>query len=259
MSTAVAAIIAVAAAGSVVAAGGPGVAFGIDAASFAASTISLALLSGPALTASAPAPRRLLDDLAHGYSAVRQRRWLCTFTAHASLLNAIAVSPFFVLAPLVADRHLGGAAAWAAIAASYAVGALAASGITLRWRPRRPLFAAYSISLAFAPFLALLAAVAPIWALIPAGLAAGVQASAYNILTTTALQANIPSRLLSRASSIVTLGGLITVPIGMSLAGLAANTLGTATVLGAAALWVVLSGLAAIATPSSRVPITLET
>jgi MFS family permease len=258
MSSAIAAIIAVAAAGGVVATGGPGVAFGIDAASFAASTISLALLSDPALAAPALTRRRLLRDLAQGWSAVRRRQWLCTYTAHVALLNTVAVSPFFVLGPLVADRHLGGAAAWAAIAASYAVGALAASGVTLRWRPHRPLLAAYSISLAFAPLLALLAAVAPIWAIVPAGLAAGGQASAYNTLTTTALQANIPRELLSRASSVVTLGGLLAVPIGMSLAGLTADTIGAATVLEAAAAWVLLSGLAAIATPSSRVRITLD-
>jgi MFS family permease len=257
MSSAVAAIVAVAASGGVVAALGPGVAFGIDGASFAASSISLSLLSSPALTAPPPSPHRLLDELAGGWAAVRQQRWVCAYATHAALLNTIAVSPLFVLGPLVAVRHLGGAPAWAAIAASYAIGALVASGVTLRCQPGRPLLAAYSLSLAFAPLLFLLAVLAPTWALVPAGLAAGAQASAYNTLTTTALQANIPDELLSRASAIVTLGGLFAVPIAMSVVGPIANTLGTSTVLEFAAAWVLVSGLAALFTPSSRARITL--
>ncbi len=257
MSAAVAAVVAVAASGAVVAAVGPGVAFAIDAVSFAASTVSLAVLPGPELTAHAPIPRRLLSDLAGGWAAVAERRWLCTYAAHVALLNTVAVSPLFVLGPLVADRYLGGAGAWAAIAAGYATGALAASAVTLRWDPRRPLLTAYCLSLALAPLLALLAVHAPIWAVAGAGLAAGAQTSAYNTFTTTALQANIPNELLSRASAIVTVGGLLAVPIGMSAAGIAADALGTTTVLGIAASWVVVSGLAAIATPTARTPISL--
>jgi MFS family permease len=258
MSQAVAAIIAVGAAGVVVATLGPGVAFALDAVSFAASTISLVSLRGPALAAPPPSARRLWVDLAEGWAAVRQRRWLCIYAAHVALLNAVAVSPFFVLGPLVAQRHLGGAPTWAAIAIGYAVGALAGAGITLRWRPRRPLAAAYGVSLALAPILVLLGALAPVWALVAAGLAAGAQASVYNTLTTTAMQAEVPRHLLSRASAIVTLGGLLAVPAGMSLAGVAADAIGTADVLEIAAGWVLVSATAALAAPSSRTNLAMD-
>jgi len=252
MSKAVAAIAALGLAGVIVAAAGPGVAFGADAASFAVSTASLAAIRSPALAMPAPPGRRLVGDLRHGWAAVRERQWLCTYAAHVALLNAIAVSPFFVLGPLVADRHLGGAPAWAAIAIGYAVGSLVAAGLTLRWTPARPISAAVASSLALAPLLALLAGPAPLWLLVPAALAAGAQATIYNTFTSTAQQANIPSHLLSRTNSIVTLGALIAAPGGMALAGLAADTFGTALVLYLAAAWVVAGGAAALAMPSTR-------
>lgn len=66
--------------------------------------------------------------------------------------------------------------------------------------------------------------------------------------------------MLSRASSFVTLGALVRVPVGMGLAGVAANVVGTNAVLGAASIWVVLSAAAAMTVPSvrSRLPLTMS-
>ena len=252
MSKSIAAIAALGLAGAIVAAAGPGAAFAADAASFAISTVSLAAIRSPALALPAPPGRGLLSDIRHGWAAVTERRWLCNYAAHVALLNAIAISPLFVLGPLVADRHLGGAPAWAAIAIGYALGSLLAAGLTLRWSPTRPIAAAIASSLALAPLLALLAGPAPLWLLVPAALAAGAQGTVYNTFASTAQQANIPSYLLSRTNSMVTLGALIAAPAGMALAGVAADTLGTAPVLYLAAAWVVASGAAALAIPTTR-------
>jgi hypothetical protein len=246
------AIAALGLAGAIVAAAGPGAAFAADAASFAISTVSLAAIRSPALALPAPPGRGLLSDIRHGWAAVTERRWLCNYAAHVALLNAIAISPLFVLGPLVADRRLGGAPAWAAIAIGYALGSLLAAGLTLRWSPTRPIAAAIACSLALAPLLALLAGPAPLWLLVPAALAAGAQGTVYNTFASTAQQANIPSYLLSRTNSMVTLGALIAAPAGMALAGVAADTLGTAPVLYLAAAWVVASGAAALAIPTTR-------
>lgn len=258
MSRSVSAIVALGLAGAIVAAGGPGVAFAADAASFAISTASLAAIRSPALALPAPPSRRLLSDLRHGWAAVRERPWLCTYAAHAALLNALAVGPFFVLGPLVADHHLGGAPAWAAIAIGYALGSLCAAAITLRWNPHRPIAAAIASSLALAPLLALLAVAAPLWLLVPAALGAGAQATVYNTFASTARQANVPAELLSRTSALVTLAALIAAPAGMSLAGVAADTLGTAPVLYAAAASVLVGAAGALALPTTRAPLTLS-
>lgn len=252
MSRATAQIAALATAGAIVAAFGPGKAFAFDAATFATSTISLSLIRSPALAVPPDKRRRLLSELGEGWQAVRQRPWLTTYTAHVSLFNTISLSPFFVLGPLVAKGYLGGAPAWSAIAISYALGALAGSWVTLHWHPDRPMLATFTVSLAMAPLLALLAVPAALWAVLPAGAAAGSQASVYNTLASTCRQVNVPDHLLSRASSFVTLGGLVGAPVGMALAGIAADRFGTHVVLSIAAAWVIVSAVATFAVPSVR-------
>lgn len=252
MSQAVAQVAALATAGAVVAALSPGAAFAVDSLSFLASTLSLALVRSPALSAPPGKRRRLLSELGEGWQAVRQRPWLASYVAHVSLFNTIALSSFFVLGPLVAKRYLGGAPAWSAIGISYGVGAFAGSWVSLRWRPARPMLATFAVSMAMAPLLALLAVPTTLWLVLPAGVAAGAQASVYNTLATTCRQVNVPDHLLSRASSFVSLGGLVGVPVGMGLAGVAADTFGTHVVLLVAGGWVVASAVGAMAVPSAR-------
>ncbi len=207
MSQAVTQVAALATAGAVVAGLGPGAAFALDSASFAASTLSLALVRSPALASppgNRPALLGQLGQLGQGWQAVRQRPWLVTYTAHVAVLNTLAVSPFFVLGPVVAKAYLGGASGWSAIAISYAAGAFAGSWVTLHWRPPRPMLAAFAVSLALAPLLVLLAVHSPLPLLLPAGAAAGADASVYNTLASTCRQVHVPDHLLARASSFVT-------------------------------------------------------
>jgi MFS family permease len=252
MSKAVTQVAALATAGAVVAGLGAGVAFALDSASFAASTLSLALVRSPVL-ASPPGNRpALLGQLHQGWQAVRQRPWLLTYMAHVSALNTFAVSPFFVLGPVVTKSYLGGAPAWSAIAISYGTGAFAGSWVTLHWRPARPMLAAFAVSTTLAPLLALLALHSSLLSLLPAGAGAGAEASIYNTLASTCRQVNVPDHLLSRASSFVTLGGIVGAPVGMSLAGVAADRFGTEAVLVVGGAWVLASAAAAIAVPSVR-------
>ncbi|HET9061166.1 MAG TPA: MFS transporter [Acidimicrobiales bacterium] len=257
MSKSVAQIGAVAAGGAIVASLGAGVAFAVDAATFGASTITLALCRSPALQARPRQARSPVSQLGEGWSAVRRRPWLVAYTAHASLFNTLAVSALFVLGPVVAKRHLGGAPAWAAIGVSYGAGALGGSWLTLRWGPARPVLAAMAVSVGMAPLLVLLAIPSVLWAVLPAALVAGAQGTVYNTLTSACCQANVPDELLSRASSLVSLGALLGAPLGIGLAGAAADAVGTKLVLGAGAAWAVLSAGAGMALPCVRAPLPL--
>jgi MFS family permease len=208
--------------GVLVAGLGAGAAFAIDAASYAASTISLALIPAAALrTATAPSGG-VLHELAAGWRAVRTRSWLLVNVVHVAFLNTLVIAPFFVLGPLVAERHLGGAPAWAAIALGYAIGTLGAAGVTLRWRP------------------------------------AGAQAAVYSTLTTSCLQANIPDRLLARASAFESFGSLVGAPVGMGCAAVAAGAVGSGPVLTFAAAWLTLSAAAAALVPGTRTRLALN-
>jgi MFS family permease len=216
-------------AGVLVALAGPGTSFLVDSATFAVSAATLALIP-PVPTV----PRRretFLRDLREGCRVVAGRAWLVTCAAHEAALNVLALSPFFVLGPVIAEQQLGGAPAWSAIALGYVLGNLAAAHVTYHWAPRRPVLTALAVSGGLAPLLALLALNAPLWLIVCAAFPAGAQSTIYNTLLTSTLQSNLPSDTLGRASAITGVGSTILVPAGMGLAGVVAGALGAATVL----------------------------
>lgn len=157
-----------------------------------------------------------------------------------------------MIGPIIAERRLGGPLAWALISNGYAAGALAGSTVALRWRPRRPLLVAVTIPVALAPLLVLLAAGAPVPILVAAAVPAGVQAALHAVLTDTARQVHVPADLVSRATGFSTVVGLATVPVGMALAGPAAERIGPDLVLLVGALAAVASAPLALAVRSVR-------
>jgi len=175
-----------------------------------------------------------------------------------TLVNVLALSPFFVLGPVIAKDHLGGAPAWSAIALGYVIGNLAAAHITYYWAPRRPVLAAIFVSTALTPMLALIGVAAPLWSIIPAALLAGAETTIYNTLTTSTLQANLPDETLGRASAIASIGSTVLVPVGMGLAGVAAGALGTSAVMLSGAAVVLISAAICISLPASRTPLALD-
>ncbi len=250
---------ALAASGALVAVVGPGNAFAVDAGTFAASTIALARITDIAASPPTGRPGGLGHQLRLGWQAARQRPWLLIYAIHAAALNALTIGPFFVLGPIIATHRLGGAPAWSAIAISYAVGALIAGAVTWRWRPDRPMLAAFTCSAAIVPMLVLLALPVGLSALLPAAALAGLQSSTYNTLTVSCLQANVPDHVLSRASAFTTLGSLAAVPIGMGLAGIAADGVGAPAVLMTGAGFALCAAIAASARPASRASLALAT
>jgi MFS family permease len=245
-------------AGALVGVLGPGPAFAVDAATFAASTLSLARIRvRPLQPPPAPAPasrpyRGLLVDIGEGWRAVRVLPWLLVHCIYVCLLNALALSPFFVLGPLVAQRRLGGAPAWAAIAIAWTVGALLGGACAVRWRPQRPIAAAISISVCLTGLLIALAVPLPLEVILPAAAIAGWEVAVSNCLAMVALQDNVPDHLLARATSFESVGTLIAAPLGMGFAGLAAGLTSTGAVFAFATGWVLISSGIALATPAVR-------
>ena len=226
MTTAITQTGGLAVAGVLVAVAGPGTSLLIDAATFAVSSLTLALIPIAAPAARAKA-RSVLADLRGGLRLFREHRWLGVYAIHETVVDVLVLSPFFVLGPVVADADLGGAAAWSAIAFGYVVGNLVASNVTYRWAPRRPVFAALVLNVALAPMVALIGVSAPIWLIVPAALLGGAATTIYNTLLSTAVQANLPEETLGRASAVTSIGSTMLVPLGMGLAGIAAGALGT--------------------------------
>ncbi|WP_433271357.1 MFS transporter [Actinosynnema sp. CS-041913] len=229
---------------------GAGVSFAVDAITFAVSAAALVALRVP--DRSMPRRPALLDALRHGWRDFRARPWLQATTVQVAVINGVCISPFLVLGPIIADQRLGGPLAWAFIGNGYAAGALLGSTVALRWRPRRPLRAAVTIPVALAPLLVLLAAGAPVPVLAAAAVPAGVQAALYAVLTDTARQVHVPADLVGRATGFSTVVGLAAAPVGMALAGPAAERVGTDAVLLIGALVAVVSAPLALAVRSVR-------
>jgi MFS family permease len=221
--------------GLLVAGVGPGWVFAIDAATFAASSASLALLRLPRVLDALP-HGTLLVDLRGGWQEIRRRAWVWTSVLRFGITN-LAIAPVFVLGPFVAQDSLGGATAWGLIGTAGGVGAVLGDAAALRLRPRRPLMVgglAMSLLALEPALLALPASTAAI--AVAAALGFGA-VSFSNALWFTALQERIRREALSRVSSYDWLGSIAFQPAGYALAGPVSVAVGIpATLLAGAAL-----------------------
>lgn len=236
-------------AGVLVASAGAGWAIGVDAATFGISAAFLARLRLPARVARAATS--FLADAREGWTAFRSRTWVWTVVAAASAGNMLW-GAWSVLGPVVADRDLGGAAAWGTVLAALGVGALAGSVVAIRVRPRRPLVVStLAVSVLCVPFALLAAgASAPVVALGAVLMGGGMFLG--NAVWESTLQRHIPDESLSRVSAYEWFGSLAFQPLGMAVWGPIAAGIGIATSLWlAAALWAAIT-LALLAVPDVR-------
>lgn len=231
-------------AGALVVAVGPGWALAVDAATFMLSALFVARI-GPSPRATRPA-RPSWRDLAEGWRAFRSRTWLWVDGVY-SALAAFAVFPaFFALGPLVADRHLGGARAWATVVTGFGVGSVVAGLVLMRARPRRPLLVAVPPVMLLALPLALLALRAPAGYTAAAAVAGGFGLTIFNTLFETTVQQLVPAEVLSRVASIDWMLSQGLQPLGYALVGPVAEAVGPGPPLAAAAVWVVVLTLAVL-------------
>jgi MFS family permease len=233
-----------------VAAFGPGWAYAADAATYLASAGFLLALRLPAAVG-AIVPKSFLADLKEGWLAVRARTWLWTFLAVAAVVNTSAAA-FVVLGPVVAERELGGAAAWGIVLTGGAVGGVVGGLIALRLRPRRPLVVVYLAVLPVSLPLALLIEPAPVLALAAGYLAfvAGVALS--NTIWNTLVQERIPEETLARVSSYDMMVTYLFMPLGYTLAGPLADAVGLTTTLVAAVVLATAAPLLVLLVPQVR-------
>jgi MFS family permease len=240
----------VALAGILVATVGAGWALALDGATYGLGTVFVGMLRLPA---SEPSENReFMRELAEGWREFRSRAWLCVTIIQFALINAYAIGAFLVLGPFVAEKELGGAAAWGFILAAEAVGMILAGIDALRYRPERPLLVATLAVLTMAPLLALLGIAAPLLLILPAAMIAGVGLELYGVFWDTTLQQHIPDEKLSRVSSYDVLGSFALIPIGVAVMGPISGAIGVADTLIGAALIVVLATLAVISVADVR-------
>jgi MFS family permease len=237
-------------AGVIVASASPGWAIAVDAATFAASAVSLSLLRPPAQP---PQKRRpFFRDLHDGWREFTARTWVWASVALAGGLASLLFAARQVLGPEVARTELGGAGAWAAITASAGAGAVIGGIIALHVRPRRPLVLMALSWLALPVTPALLSIPAPTAVLAATSLVAGIGLALGLSLWDSALGRHIPPESLSRVSAYDWFGSLVAGPLAMSVVGPLADAVGTGTVLIATSALFLAGDLLLASLPSLR-------
>jgi MFS family permease len=237
------------AAGLLVATVGPGWAFAVDGVSF---LVSAAFLLAMRVPPRAVEDRRsFLAELADGWREVASRSWVTAAVATFALSNA-SLAAFQVLGPLVAARHLGGAAGWGVILAGGAVGGLLGATISLRWKPRRPLVPAFAVMAVATIQLLFLVPPFPLPVVAAGSLVAIGAMVISNTLWDTMLQQHIPAAALSRVSSYDWMASLVLQPIAFAAVGPMSESIGLSETLLIAAGLGIAANTAVLLVPSVR-------
>lgn len=227
---------------------GAGWAFVLDAATFAVSAGTLALIR---VRPVAVARQSLRRDLVAGWAEVRARTWYWASIIGHGTCN-FALGMLMTTGPLIAITELGGKTVWLAALEASAAGYLAGTLIAGQAGVSRGILAVDLVLTSFAAPLVLLAFAAPAWAAVTAfGLAAAAHGFA-NPVWLTAVQQEVPAEVLARVSAydwLVSLGAQL---LGYAAGPLLAHMLGFAWPLSVTAVLVVITLLVPACLPSVR-------
>ena len=251
LSRSMAFVIGPAIAGVIAATTNPGIVFVVDAATFAVSATSLALLRLPR-TRREGVRHSFFADLKGGWTELLAHTWLWVIVVWASTFLCIVIAPFMTLGPVIAKQSLGGAASWGIIAAGWGAGSLGGGLLALRWKPLRPMLVCCVLALMMAPAIALLAVRAPAPVIAGAQAIGGIGMGFFGAVWQTTLQQHVREEALSRVSAWDWMGSLAFLPLGLILAGPVSSAIGISTTLWIAAGYLVLSTLAVLLVPSVR-------
>jgi predicted MFS family arabinose efflux permease len=217
-------------AGLIVVSAGSGWALAVDAASFGVSALFLSRLSKDGRSTTMPPTTSFFTDMRDGWREFRARTWVVVFVWE-SALGGLMWGAWSAIGPVVAQRDLGGAAAWGTVLAAMGAGALVGALFAIRVKPRRPLVLVAFMYVLFSTPLALLAAGAPVPLLAVAAFVAGVGMMLGNTVWEATLQREIPSEALGRVSAYDWFGALALKPVGLALWGPVAVATGVSSAL----------------------------
>jgi hypothetical protein len=225
--------------GVLVAGVGPGVAFVVDASSFAIAAGTLLFVSRRPPERAAAGEPSIFQEVAEGFRFVRSQTWLWVSLAAAGLWLFLTVGPIEVLIPYLVKNRMGGSARGLGLvfAAGGAGAIVAATTIAVRGRiPRRGLAFVY---LAWAGSTFAVAALAlghAVWQAMIASVFLFGLSGAGGIVWRTLLQRRVPGELLGRVSSLDWLSSAGLVPVSFALTGPVAAGLGASRTLFAAGI-----------------------
>ena len=210
---------------------GAGWVFLLDAVTF---VVSALLLSRVRAAGTAPAPserRTVLAELGEGFREVSSRPWLWVTVVVFALAVPLGYAPLFVLGPTIAKETYDSAAVFGIVTAAFGAGALAGALIGLRWRPRRPMRAAFLMIAVWPLMIVSFALGAPVALVLPLAVATGTGFALFEVFWDTTMAEQHPAtRPVARERlGVDGLAGLL--PLGYLLAGPAADATSAETVM----------------------------
>lgn len=238
--------------GVLVATAGAGYALIADAATFVVSIACLMRLAPSVVERAAEPEQDFLSGLRGGWREVRSRSWVVVFLAGLGVYHVIVLPAIFVLGPVLADRSLGGAGAWAVIASAFGAGSVVGNLALLRWKPARPLRASAACLIVASCQAAIVGSGLPLWAIAALECVTGAAVTGYFTLWETMLQVHIPERAISRVSSYDFMLSAGLIPLGSVIAGPVSEAFGLRNTMFAMTAIGILAAFACLSVPAVR-------
>jgi predicted MFS family arabinose efflux permease len=212
--------------GVAVAAVGTAAAFGVDAASFLVAIVCLSLLRARARPEASG--KSVLAEAAEGVRYILSRRWLLILLIGAAIANLVGLGPYMVLVPVLVRHALHGSPLELGLvyASAGAAGVVASLIVARLGSPRHLLETMWAAYGSAGLFLAAVS-IAPNVVVVAVLVAGSAGLVVYgDVLYFTKLQTSVPRNLMGRVSSVsYVMVGTLT-PLGMTLGGLGAATVG---------------------------------
>jgi len=230
-STQLTGLIGPALAGLVVAALGTGLAFGIDAASFAVAALALLLIRGGRRPAAAESSRpNVLGTIGSGVAYAWRDPAVRSLILLSAALNFAINGPISVgLAWLAENRFDGGAASFGIMLSAFGAGALVGAGAAGSLGRIRELgWVSLGGSVIMGVGLGLIGFAPSVAVIMGLNVAIGLAVGFLNVRIVAWLQARTPEAMIGRVMSLVMLGGIAMSPLSLAAAGLLVD-LGAAT------------------------------
>jgi hypothetical protein len=226
--------------GLMIAGFGTGVAFALDAATFAVSAVCLALMRSRPLPPreQAMSIRSGLAEVGEGFRFVRAHRWLWGTLVAAGLALLLFYGPMEVLLPYVIKNDLDGSSKDFGYAlAAVGVGAIGAALVMgQRPLPRRPftvMFTAWAVGMAC---VAVWGLATELWHILAVSVLRGVGITVGLVIWTTLMHTRVPRELLGRVSSFDWLVAMSLIPASFAVTGPVAEAAGARETLAGAGI-----------------------
>jgi len=217
-----------AASGVLIATIGAGGTIAFDALTFVVSAAFLSTLRVPPLVRTL-ARQSFVAELRHGWREVRSRTWLWVMMLRTMLVLFVTIAPLQVLGPLALREDGRGAPAWGLLTGLFSLGMLVGSALALTYRPRRPMIVVVICGTTACTSLIALALGSGLLVLCLVWLLRGFAIGLLVAVWETALQREIAGESLARVTAWDWMTANALWPLGLVIAGPAAEAFGVTT------------------------------